>query len=174
MSNPDHNETEEDNRVTKDDNWVTEDDNRDDCLPSSISLYRSQRDYNANNKVHHDVPFDKELSKSMNRSNAKRQFIRRYGESNSYLIYDFEKCKGNRLKEDIILLVLLNTGVTAHIFRNLFNVSLSRLERISGKKNRYNAVSNESCFKFFHISIRDDFLFDIEPLDIFLVWLRDI
>ena len=50
MSNPDHNETEEDNQVTKDDNWVTEDDNRDDCLPSSNSLYRNQRDYNADKK----------------------------------------------------------------------------------------------------------------------------
>ena len=89
MSNPDHNKTEEDNRVTKDDNWVTEDDNRDDCLPSSVSLHRNQRDYNADENIPQDVPFDKELSKSMNRSNAKRQFIRRYGESNSYLIYDF-------------------------------------------------------------------------------------
>jgi len=105
MSYPDHDETEEDNRVTKDDNRVTEDDNR-----------------------------DKELSKSINRSKAKRQFIRRYGKSNSYLIYDFEKCKGNRLKEDVILFVLLNMGVSAHIFRHLFNVGLSRLERISGKK----------------------------------------
>ena len=110
MSNTDHNETVEDNRVTKDDNWVTEDDNRDDCLPSSVSLYRNQRDYNANKTIHQDVPFDKELSKSMNRTNAKRQFIDTYGESNSYLIYDFEKCKGNRLKEDVILLVLLNMG----------------------------------------------------------------
>ena len=92
-----------------------------------------------------NVPFDKELSKSMNRTNAKRQFIDTYGESNSYLIYDFEKCKGNRLKEDVILLVLINMGVSSYIFRNLFNVGLSRLERISGKKNRYNEVLSDDC-----------------------------
>ena len=99
MSNPDHNETEDDNRVTKEDN-------RDDCLPSSVSLYQNQRDYNANKTIHQDVLFNKELSKSMNKTNAKRLFIDTYGDSNSYLIYDFEKCKGNRLKEDVILLVL--------------------------------------------------------------------
>ena len=145
MSNPDHNETEEDNQVTKDDNWVTEDDNRDDCLPSSNSLYRNQRDYNDDKNKRKDVPFDKELSKSMNRSNAKRKFIDKYGENNSYLIYDFEKCKGNRLKEDVILLVLLNMGVSSYIFRNLFNVGLSRLQRIGGKKNRYNEDLSYDC-----------------------------
>ena len=51
MSNTDHNETVEDNRVTKHDNWVTDYDNRDDCLPSSVSLYRNQRDYNAEKKA---------------------------------------------------------------------------------------------------------------------------
>ena len=111
MSNPDHNETEEDNQVTKDDNWVTEDDNRDDCLPSSNSLYRNQRDYNADKRQRKDVPFDKELSKSMNRSNAKRKFIDIDGESNSYLIYNFEKYKGYRLKEEVILLVLFKMGL---------------------------------------------------------------
>ena len=111
MSNPDHNDTEEDNRVTKDDNWVTEDDNRDDCLPSSVSLYQNQRDYNANKTIHQDVPFDKELSKSMNKTNDKRLFIDTYGESNSYLIYNFEKYKGNRLKEEVILLVLFKMGL---------------------------------------------------------------
>ena len=66
MSNPDHNETEDGNLVLKDNNRVTEDDNRDDCLPSSVSLYRNQRDCNATKTIHQDVPFDKELSKSMN------------------------------------------------------------------------------------------------------------
>jgi hypothetical protein len=138
MSNPDHNETEDDNRVT-------EDDNRDDRLPSSLSLVRNQRDYNANKTIHQDVSFDKELSKSMNKTNAKRLFIDTYGESNSYLIYDFEKCKGNRLKEDVILLVLLKMGVSSYLFRNLFNVGLSRLERINGKTNRYNEVVSDNC-----------------------------
>ena len=32
---------------TEDDIMVTEDDNREVCLPSSISLYLNQRDYNA-------------------------------------------------------------------------------------------------------------------------------
>ena len=107
----DHNETEDGNMVMKDNNRVTEDDNRDDCLPSSVSLYRNQRDYNANKTIHQDVPFDKELSKSMNKTNDKRLFIDTYGESNSYLIYNFEKYKGNRLKEEVILLVLFKMGL---------------------------------------------------------------
>ena len=47
----------------------------------------------------------------MNKTNDKRLFIDTYGESNSYLIYNFEKYKGNRLKEEVILLVLFKMGL---------------------------------------------------------------
>jgi len=49
------NETEDDIMVTKDYNRVTEDDNREVCLPSSISLYLNQLDYNAIKTIHQDI-----------------------------------------------------------------------------------------------------------------------
>ena len=95
MSKFTHNETEDDNMVMKDDKRVTKDDNRDDCFPSSVSLYPNQHDYNATKTIDQDIPFDKETYKSMTKKNAKHLFINKYGFC--YLIYDFEKCKGGCL-----------------------------------------------------------------------------
>jgi len=119
------------------------DDNRDHCLPLSVLFSSNQHDYNA--KTIDQDPFDNESLRYMTKMNAKRAFLKRYGDSSFYLIYDFEKCKGNRRKEDVILNVLLKMGVSSYLFRNLFGIGHSRLARISSNTNRISDVISDDC-----------------------------
>jgi hypothetical protein len=99
-------------------------DNRDRCLPLSVLFSSNQHDYNV--KTIDQNPFDNESFRCMTKMKAKRAFLKRYGDSSFYLVYDFEKCKGNRRKEDVILNVLLKMGASSYLFRNLFGIGHSR------------------------------------------------
>ena len=98
------------------------DDNRDHCLPLSVLISSNQHNYNA--KTIDQNPFDNESFRCM--TDEKRVFLKRYGDSSFYLVYDFEKCKGNRRKEDVILNVLFKMGVSSYLFKNLFGIGHSR------------------------------------------------
>ena len=100
------------------------DDNQDRCLPLSVLFSSNQHDYNV--KTIDQNPFDNESFRCMTKMKAKRAFLKRYGDSSFYLVYDFEKCKGNRRKEDVILNVLFKMGVSFYLFKNLFGIGHSR------------------------------------------------